>query len=150
MKDDSYDIDDLMRKRRLLQLKRRKLEMVQANGSVFYRPHPKQDLFHRAGAKKYRMMRAGNRTGKSEAGASEDAAWLQGERPWYAEGDPARTVGIPQGRPVKLLLITTDWDKVDEVFTGQEGEGGKLWKKLPRGSVKKTKRNLPPLKAPAR
>lgn len=135
------DVDTIIRKRRLLALKRRKLELVSINGSVFYKPHQKQDLFHRAGKRKYRMMRAGNRTGKSEAGASEDAGWLQGERPWYKKDDPARTVGIPQGRPIKLLVITTDWDKVDEIFTGQEGEGGKLWRKLPRGSVKKTKRN---------
>lgn len=86
------------------------------------------------------MFRAGNRTGKSTCAAAEDCAWLLGERPWYPKDDPARRSGIPQ-RPVKGLVITTDWDKVSEIWTGQEGQGGKIWKYLPKGFVKKVKRN---------
>lgn len=56
------------------------------------------------------------------------------ERPWYPESDPARRGGLPQ-HPIKLLTITTDWDKVDEIFTGQKGEGGKVWKYLPSAAL---------------
>jgi hypothetical protein len=41
----------------------------------------------------------------------------------------------------KGLIITTDWDKVDEIFTSQRGTEGKLWQLLPRGFVRSTRRN---------
>lgn len=116
-------------------------EARKQNGLAFYRPHAKQDSFHKAGSFKHRMVRAGNRFGKSEMGCAEDCAWLLGERPWYRQDDPARKAGIPD-RPVKGLVITTDWDKVDEVFTTQRGANpGKFWKYLPPGSVKGERRN---------
>ena len=135
------DPDLLLLKRKQAELLRKKLALVKASGLAFYRPHPKQDAFHRAGINfNRRFLRAGNRTGKSECGCSEDIAWLMNERIWYPESDPARRGGIPQ-RPVKGLTVTTDWDKVDEIWTGKHGEGGKVWKKMPSGFVKKTYRN---------
>jgi hypothetical protein len=125
---------------RKLTLERARLQLVKDFGLAFYKPYPKQEAFHRAGAKKLRMYRAGNRSGKSTMGCAEDCAWMLGYRPWVSEGDEGRTIGIPQ-RPVKVLVITTDWDKVDEIFTSQKGEGGKLWRMLPRGFVKSTRRN---------
>lgn len=125
---------------RKLRLEQQKLQLIKDFGLAFYRPYPKQDAFHAAGNFKLRMYRAGNRSGKSTMGCAEDCSWLLNYRPFYPEGDARRTAGIPQ-RPVKLLVITTDWDKVDEIFTTQKGEGGKLWKMLPRGFVKSTRRN---------
>jgi hypothetical protein len=127
-------------KHKLLALKREKLALVKDYGLAFYRPWKKQDSFHRSTAR-WRMLRAGNRTGKSTCGCAEDCAWLLGERPWYPKTDPARYSGIPQ-RPVKGIVVTTDWDKVDEIWTGQHGaKPGKIWQMLPRGFVKKTRRN---------
>lgn len=121
--------------RRKLELTKGLLEKSKQFGLAFYRPSKKQDAFHRAGTRvRKRMVRAGNRFGKSTCGVAEDVAWLLHERPWYAETDVARRGGIPQ-HPVKLLTITTDWDKVDEIFTGQRGEGGKVWKYLPTGAL---------------
>jgi hypothetical protein len=37
------------------------------------------------------------------------------------------------------MVITTDWDKVDEIWTSEST--GKIWKMLPRGFVTSTKRN---------
>ena len=122
-----------------VRLLRRRLELQQQFGLVCYRPYDKQAAFH-ASNHRWRMFRAGNRTGKSTCGAAEDCAWLLGERVWLDRADPARTLGIPK-RPVKGLVITTDWDKVSEIWTGQEGQGGKIWQFLPKGYVKKTKRN---------
>jgi len=127
-------------KQRELTLKLRKLEMVKQNRLAFYEPHPKQQQFHSAAEFKQRMFRAGNRSGKSHMGCAEDCAWLLGERTWYDAASPLRKLGIPD-HPVKLLVITTDWDKVDEIFTSQKGEGGKLWQFLPKGCVKSHKRN---------
>lgn len=126
-------------KKRLLE---QRIAAIRNDGLPYYQPHSKQDAFHRAGVfSRRRMARGGNRSGKSTLGCAEDCAWLRRERPWYAEGDPARRGGIPQ-QPIKLLTITTDWDKVDEIFTSQRGEGGKAWRYLPRdGFVKSTKRN---------
>jgi len=88
-----------------------------------------------------RMLRAGNRTGKSTCGCAEYCAWLLGERVWYKKDDPARYSLIPK-HPVKGLVITTDWDKVNEIWTGQEGmKPGKIWQFLPKDFVKKTRRN---------
>lgn len=126
-------------KRREVELLRKKLELKKQFGLAFYTPYHKQHLFHKSSAR-FRMFRAGNRTGKSTCGAAEDCAWLMGERPWYAKDDPARYSGIPK-RPVKGVVITTDWDKVNEIWTGLEGQGGKIWHFLPKGFVKNTKRN---------
>jgi len=106
---------------------------IKNEGCAMYRPHPKQDKFHRLGGFKYRYARTGNRFGKSDMGSAEDIAWAIGERPWYDDSDPARHEGIPQ-RCTKGLILCTDWEKVDEVFTG-ESEGdtqGKLWRWLPK------------------
>jgi hypothetical protein len=138
---DEENVERLLVKQQELRLRRQRLELRKKFGLAFYNPHPKQDAFHRAGITyKRRMARAGNRFGKSTLGCTEDAAWMLGERPWYPESDPARKGGLPQ-RPVKILVITTDWSKVDEVFTSQRGDGeGKLWKFLPSGYVKAARR----------
>lgn len=118
-----------------------KQEAVRKYGLKYYDPHPKQDAFHRAGRFKRRAVFAGNRFGKSDCGAAEDCAQALGHRPWIKEGDEARTAGIPQ-RPQKILIITTDWGKVDEIFTNQRGaDTGKLWRFLPRGFIISSKRN---------
>lgn len=118
---------------------KRKLELQRQFGLLFYHPYDKQVAFHESVCR-WRMFRAGNRSGKSTAGAAEDCAWLLGFRPWYPVDHPSRTSLIPR-HPVKGLVITTDWDKVSEIWTGTEGNGGKIWQFLPRGFVKKTKRN---------
>jgi len=132
----------LLLRRQQLRLQTEKVAALKHDGLPFYRPHPGQDAFHLAAGKfKRRMVRSGNRFGKSYMGCAEDCAWLRGERPWYPLGSVERTAGIPQ-HPVKLLTITTDWDKVDEIFTSQRGEGGKVWRFLPRsGFVKSVRRN---------
>lgn len=112
-------------------------EAMRADGLRFYRPHEKQDLFHRASAR-LRAVFAGNRFGKSMCGMAEDGAWLRGERAWMPVGDQGRTAGIPQ-RPVKGLLVTTDWDKVDEIFTNESS--GKLWRCVPAALVAATRKN---------
>ena len=129
-----------LRERNLLQ---QRLRIKQENGLAFYEPFDKQDAFHKAASAKHRMVRSGNRFGKSTMGCAEDLSWMLGERPWYAKGDSARTSGIPQ-RPNKGLVITTDWDKVNEIWTSQRGQGtsvGKIWQFAPRGYIKHTKRN---------
>lgn len=125
-----------------LRIKQRIVSAIKADGLRYYKPHEKQDLFHRAGLQyKRRAVFAGNRFGKSHCGAAEDCAWLRGERPWYDEDDPARRGGIPQ-RPVKGIVIAADWDKVDEIWTNQSGAfPGKLWRNLPTGFIKRTTRN---------
>ena len=128
----------LLERKRALLAKRARLR--RDYGLVFYVPHLKQDRFHRAGAFKHRLWESGNRSGKSTGGVAEDSSWLMGERTFYKETDPARKVGIPS-HPVKGLVITTDWDKVDEIFTSQRGTEGKLWQMLPRGFVRSTRRN---------
>ncbi len=127
---------DLLAAREELALLKRNAEIVKDFGLLAYKPHAKQDAFHRAGAYKSRYVRTGNRFGKSTMGAAEDCAWALGYRPWYSEGDPARYVGIPQ-RSVKILIIVADWDKAEEIFTNQvEGEGkGKLMKLLPKSEI---------------
>lgn len=104
-------------------------------GVEMYRPHAKQDMFHRLGKVKFRYARTGNRFGKSDMGSAEDVAWCLGYRPWYPENDPARFEGIPQ-RACKGIILCTDWSKAEEVFTS-ETEGatqGKLWKWIPKDS----------------
>jgi hypothetical protein len=128
-------------KRRKSELLRQQVEIVDDFGLLAYRPHPKQDAFHRAGAKSRRGAFCGNRFGKSTMSCAEDCAWLMQERVWYPKSDPARYVGIPQ-RPVKGIVLTTDWGKVDEIWTSERGDQpGKLWTMLPKDFVKSKHRN---------
>ena len=128
--------DLLVLKRREAQLRRERIALIKRFGLAYYNPHEGQVAFHEAGARfKRRLVRTGNRWGKSTAGCAEDVSWLLGERPWYPLEHPMRRAGLPQ-YPVKLLTITTDWDKVDEIFTSQRGEKGKAWKYLPADMVK--------------
>jgi len=133
---------DLAMLRRKAALLRRQKEIHDKFGLLYYSPHIKQEQFHRAGGYKKRMVRAGNRFGKSECGSAEDSSHFLGYRPFFPEGDPDRTKGIKQG-PSKGLVVTTDWDKVDEIFTGQGASGrtGKLWQMIPHEMVKKTRKN---------
>lgn len=133
---DEVQMDELLRKRRELELLRRKKEMKEKNGLAFYRPHPKQDKFHRAGCFRRRYCRWGNRTGKSTCGTAEILAWAIGERIWYEEDDPARQEGLPN-HPVKCVILVADWDKAEEIFTSQEeGERrGKLFKLCPQNAI---------------
>lgn len=129
------DLDLALLTKKKLELSRGLLKAAKECGLAFYRPSPKQDVFHRAGVRcKRRMVRAGNRFGKSTCGVAEDVAWMLHERLWLKPDDEARRGGIPQ-HPIKLLTITTDWDKVDEIFTSQRGEGGKVWKFLPTSAL---------------
>ena len=107
-------------------------ELRASNGSAFYKPHKKQDLFHRGGGKKYRYVRTGNRWGKSQCGAAEDVAWARGYREWYPEGDEGRYAGIPK-RSTKGVILVHDWGKAEEIFTNQiNGTGrGKLFDYIP-------------------
>lgn len=134
-------IERLVALQRLRDLKQKKAELVHDFGLMRYVPHPKQDRFHRMGAKLRRGVFAGNRFGKSQMGCAEDCAWLYGERIWYPKDDPARYVGLPR-RPVKGLVIAEDWDKVDEIWTSESGDTpGKLWQLLPADFVSSKKRN---------
>lgn len=160
------DLDLVRLKQRELELLRAQLALVQENGIDFYRPSEKQHLFHSACAKD-RGIFAGNRFGKSEASAAEAVAWFVGERSWYKysfpiygirwingvrtrvlvtfhEGHPDHPLvrqGIPR-HSTKQLIIVTEWKKVDEVWTGLDGDNpGKLWKYMPRRAKLRTRRN---------
>tara|TARA_R100000808_G_scaffold10241_1_gene27364 strand:- start:20103 stop:21704 length:1602 start_codon:yes stop_codon:yes gene_type:complete len=125
-------IAELETKQKLRDALQAKLRAKRAFGLPFYKPHPKQEKFHRAGEFKRRYVRTGNRFGKSDMGAAEDCSWALGYRPFFPEGDEGRTIGLPK-RPTKGLIICQDWDKAQEIFTAEEdGIGrGKLLKFLP-------------------
>lgn len=129
------DLSELRRLQKLVRLKR-------DYGLLFYEPFEKQNMFHANGHFLRRYVRTGNRFGKSTLGAAEDCAWALGERPWYPEGDPRRTVGIPK-RATKGLIIVADWDKAREIFTNRvDGAAqGKLFKFLPKSSIGKCTSN---------
>lgn len=112
---------------------RKHSEETKIRGVEMYRPHAKQDMFHRLGNVKFRYARTGNRFGKSDMGAAEDVAWALGYRPWYPTTDSARFDGIPQ-RCTKGIILCTDWSKAEEVFTSEtDGQTqGKLWKWIPK------------------
>lgn len=132
----------LLVKKQKANLLRKKIALIKQFGLAYYKPFDKQAAFHAAGARgvKRRMVQSGNRWGKSTAGVAEDCAWVMNHRAWLPESDSACRGGIPQ-HPVKLLTIAQDWDKVDEIFTSQRGEGGKVWRFLPKDFVKATRRN---------
>lgn len=92
-----------------------------------------------------RAVFSGNRFGKSTAGCVEDVSWLLGFRPFYPEGHPLRTLGIPD-HGVKGLVIASTWEKVRDIFT-REGDPtvddrvGKIFQFLPAGTQFSTVHN---------
>lgn len=127
---------------RKLELKRSIVAAAKEYGLPFYKPHPKQLAFHLADAK-FRAVFAGNRFGKSQCGVAEDCSWLVGERMFLPPDHPGRKLGIPS-HPVKGLVICTDWDKTEEIFTCESEEPtlkGKIWKNIPKSFVKRMTRN---------
>ena len=80
-------IAELETKQKLRDALQAKLRAKRAFGLPFYKPHPKQEKFHRAGEFKRRYVRTGNRFGKSDMGAAEDCSWALGYRPFFSEGD---------------------------------------------------------------
>jgi hypothetical protein len=165
--DELYDPQLILLKQRELEILRQKLALVRENGLEFYRPSEKQHEFHISQCKE-RGLFAGNRFGKSEASAAETIAWFVGERTWYKhsfpiygvrvdssgrrvktlvgfheghENHPYVTAGIPR-HSTKQLIITTDWKKVSEVWTGMDGDNpGKVWKYIPKRINCKTRSN---------
>ncbi len=157
-------------KQRELALLKAKAAAIKNDGLAYYRPHAVQDAYHIACASgiKETMVDAGNRLGKSTMGCAEDLAWARGERSWYKhsfdvlgkrqdasgkwetyvvrrheghENHPYVRGGIP-AHPVKILIITTDWDKVDEIWTSERGDNpGKIWQFLPKSAIVSKKRN---------
>lgn len=132
------ELSDLPLLRRELQLENRRLELLSENALSFYEPHTKQSWFHENANYRFRYARTGNRFGKSEMGAAEDVAFALGYRPWYKEGDPRRTLGIPPF-PTKGLIVTTDWDKSKEIFT--EDDKAKLVRYIPKTAWGDTRKN---------
>lgn len=113
----------------------------EAEPLVFFKPHKYQHYFFEAGDYKYRYCPWPNRTGKSEMVSAEVVSYLMGYRAFYAEGDERRTRGIQQ-RACRVLVVCKDYKKVREIFTQESGysHAGKIWKFLPKGSIKKVLR----------
>lgn len=106
-------------KAELLRLQHEK-ETLRLNRRLwFFRPSPKQLTFFEQALRKRRAGFCGNRFGKSTLGVVEDCCWLIGYRPFFPEGHPLRTLGIPR-HGVKGLVIAEDNDKVKEIFTNNE------------------------------
>ena len=64
--DPTLDPELLLVKRQRAELVAKKINAIRAFGLRYYKPQVKQEAFHRAGARvKMRMLRAGNRYGKS-------------------------------------------------------------------------------------
>lgn len=124
--------------RRETELLRLKAQELKENRLQYYTPHKFQTLFHEAGHFHLRLAEAGNRSGKSEMGAAEDAAWMLGERLWYPTGHPMRKLGIPD-HAVKGLVICTSWQKVKEVYTDNTpGNEAKMFRYLPSSRIHHT------------
>ena len=129
-------MEDLVLLRKKVELAQKRVQLQQSFGLMFYKPHKKQKEFHEAAHFRFRLLRCGNRFGKSDSGVGEDLAFALGERPWLDKDDPMRYHGIPK-HPTKGLVVAADDDKVDEIFTGdgRKGHVGKIWKKIPKDLI---------------
>jgi hypothetical protein len=117
-------------------------EDLQNNKLKYFVPNPKQLQFFEQADKPHRAGFCGNRFGKSTIGVVEDICFALGERPFFPEGHPLRRKGIPN-HGVKILVVAEDWDKVDEIFTNNEGKDrlGKFFEFLPKEAIAGYTRN---------
>lgn len=129
-------------KKEILRLKQEREDHMRRRKLWYWVPSPKQLEFFNNADKKRRAGFCGNRFGKSTLGVVEDICWLIGYRPFFKEGDPRRTMGIPK-HGVKGLVVAEDWDKVKEIFTGDDSidRPGKFIEFLPEDFIKKVHRN---------
>jgi len=129
-------------KREIIRLQWQKEEQYRKRRLWYWVPSPKQLEFFQNSDKKRRAGFCGNRFGKSTLGVVEDVCWLIGYRPFFPEGHPLRTLGIPI-HGVKGLVVAEDWDKVKEIFTNDDSieRQGKFMEFLPEDFIKKQHRN---------
>ena len=123
LQEDPLKVDDLLLdlKRRKLELSHRKEKIYRENKLALFVPHAKQMLFYEAIDRRVRGVFTGNQWGKTTAGCAESCSWLLGYRPFFPEGHPLRTKGIPSAG-VQGLVIGEKWDKVRELFTQPRGK----------------------------
>lgn len=117
--------------------------VYEQNKLYFFKPFPKQLSFLRNADAKRRVVFAGNRFGKTFLGSAEDCSWALGYRPFFPEGHPLRYFGIPE-HGVRILLIVEDWDKAEELYTGDGSKGktkGYLFNLLPEMNIESVSRN---------
>lgn len=134
----SLEEQELKIKRQLAHQLQKQEQYFDDNKLFFINLHPKQLAFVENATKKRRVVSAGNRWGKTFVGAAEDASWLIGYRPYFPKGHRLRTLGIPE-HGVKILLIVEDWDKAEELFTGDGSNGekkGYLFDLIPSAFIK--------------
>lgn len=129
-------------KKEMLRLAQEKERMYTTRRLWFWRPSKKQMQFFEHSHIKRRGGFCGNRFGKSTLGVVEDVCWLIGYRPFFPEGHPLRTKGIPR-HGVKGLVVAEDWDKVKEIFTNDDSteRQGKFFEFLPEDFILKKHRN---------
>lgn len=129
-------------KKELIRLTAEREEQYRRRKLWYWTPSPKQLTFFENCTKKRRAGFCGNRFGKSTLGVVEDICWLIGYRPFFPEGHPLRTAGIPR-HGVKGLIVAEDWDKVKEIFTNDDSieRQGKFLEFLPKDFIKKSHRN---------
>jgi len=127
-------------KQEILRLQGEKEEVYRKRRLWFFQPSPKQYKFFENCATKRRAGFCGNRFGKSTLGVVEDCCWLIGYRPFFPEGHPLRTLGIPK-HGVKGFVVAEDWDKVKEIFTNDESRMTSLKRStgMRRGSLTRSR-----------
>lgn len=133
--------EELELKQELLRIQNLKEAQVKARALEFFTPHAGQLSFFQNADKQHRAGYCGNRFGKSTLGVVEDCSWALGERPFFAQSNPLRRLGIPV-HGVKGLILSEDWDKVHEIFTNSDSvdRPGKFFEFLPRDKILGTTR----------
>ena len=96
-----------------LELARRR----EADPLKYHVPSPPQALFHKD-ASRYRILRGGNQSGKTAAGAAELLYRMLGRHPHHATTSP----------PIYCRVITYSWDQSRTVSR-------KIWELLPKGEL---------------
>lgn len=119
---------------------------IRSNNLLYFEPNPGgQTTFFEQADCYLRAVFSGNRFGKSTAGTVEDCCWLIGYRPFFPEGHPLRTKGIPS-HGVKGLVLAETWEKVRDIFCregdpAEDDQIGKIFHFLPSHMVVGTKHN---------
>lgn len=137
-------------KQRLLELKKKQLAWAKAHRCYFYVPMPEQARYHASKAHT-RLVIGTNRSGKTTAGALDDIAFALGFYPWLLpeelKSEPIKHLIeyrhqlpelclTPFKPPVRILIIVSDWDTADSIWTeGTDESAGKLALYVPHGAI---------------
>lgn len=149
--------EEITLRSQLLAIKRKKLAWLEQHKLYFFRPYCEEQKGFLESKAKIRALIGPNRIGKTTAGAVRKICQWLGFAP-YLLPDELKLLPIDEllrnynslppecklrkAPPTKNIIIVSDWDVADDIWTVGEGDNaGKLKQLIPAGAIARIEKN---------